>query len=209
MGKIVITTNCTLDGVVQDPDGKEGFGLGGWFRRYGGEDLEEWAAVETDEALRAGALLLGRRSDEWFGMRWGSREGVWADRLNSLPKYVVSSTLEHPVWTNSTVLTGDLADEVSRLRHEVAGDVLVYASYQLVRTLLEHGLVDELRLVVFPVVLGAGERLFGETGVTAPLRLLSSRTIGAGLAFLTYQPVREDQGGLRRAGGAGTRAWHR
>jgi dihydrofolate reductase len=191
MGKIVVTTNSTLDGVVQDPDGKEGFGLGGWFARYGGADLDEWAEVETDEALRAGALLLGRRSDEWFGTRWASREGVWADRLNSLPKYVVSTTLEHPVWTNSTVLTGNLADEVSRLRQEVHGDVLVYASYQLVRTLLEHDLVDELRLVVFPVVLGAGERLFGETGVTAPLRLLSSRTIGDGLAFLTYQPVRE------------------
>jgi dihydrofolate reductase len=190
MGKIVVTTNATLDGVVQDPDGQEGFGLGGWFGRFGGKDLDEWAEVETDEALRAGALLLGRRSDEWFGTRWASRTGVWADRLNSLPKYVVSSTLEHPVWTNSTVLKGDLVDEVSTLRQEVDGDILVYASYQLVRTLMEHDLVDELRLVVFPVVLGAGERLFGQTGVTAPLRLVTSRTIGAGLAFLTYQPVR-------------------
>jgi dihydrofolate reductase len=115
---------------------------------------------------------------------------VWADRLNSLPKYVVSSTLEHPVWTNATVLKRAVVDEVSKLKQEVNGDILVYASYQLVRTLLEHDLVDELRLVVFPVVLGAGERLFGENGVTTPLRLLDSRTIGAGLAFLTYQPVR-------------------
>jgi len=191
MGKIVITTNATLDGVVEDPDGKEGFTLGGWFGRFGGKDLEEWAKVETDEALRAAALLLGRRSDEWFGTRWAARSGEWADRLNSMPKYVVSSTLEHPVWTNSTVLTGTVVDEVSTLKQNVDGEILVYASYQLARTLMEHDLVDELRLVVFPVVLGAGERLFGETGLTTPLRLLESRTIGAGLAFLTYQPVRD------------------
>lgn len=191
MGKIVITTNATLDGVVEDPDGKEGFSLGGWFGRFGGDDLDEWAEVETAEALRAGALLLGRRSDEWFGTRWASRTGVWADRLNSLPKYVVSSTLEHPVWNNATVLEGDVVNEISTLKQDVDGDILVYASYQLVRTLLEHDLVDELRLVVFPVVLGAGERLFGETGVTTPLRLVTSRTIGEGLAFLTYQPVRD------------------
>jgi dihydrofolate reductase len=191
MGKIVITTNATLDGVVEDPDGKEGFTLGGWFGRFGGKDLEEWAKVETDEALRARALLLGRRSDEWFGTRWAARSGEWADRLNSMPKYVVSSTLEHPVWTNSTILTGSVVDEVSKLKQNVDGEILVYASYQLARTLMEHDLVDELRLVVFPVVLGAGERLFGEAGVTTPLRLLESRTIGAGLAFLTYQPVRD------------------
>jgi dihydrofolate reductase len=191
MGKIVITTNATLDGVVEDPDGKEGFTLGGWFGRFGGKDLEEWAKVETDEALRARALLLGRRSDEWFGTRWAARSGEWADRLNSMPKYVVSSTLEHPVWTNSTILTGSVVDEVSKLKQNVDGEILVYASYQLARTLMEHDLVDELRLVVFPVVLGAGERLFGEAGVTTPLRLLESRTIGAGLAFLAYQPVRD------------------
>jgi dihydrofolate reductase len=189
MGKIVITTNATLDGVVQDPDGVEGFRLGGWFHQFGAGDLEEWTRVETDEALGAEALLLGRRSDEWFGTRWASRGGVFADRLNSLPKYVVSSTLEHPVWTNSTVLKGDVVDEVSKLKQEVDGEILVYASYQLGRTLLDSDLVDELRLVVFPVVLGAGERLFGESGVTTPMRLLNSRTIGDGLAFLTYQPV--------------------
>jgi dihydrofolate reductase len=189
MGKIVITTNATLDGVVQDPDGVEGFRLGGWFNQFGGKDLEEWTRIATDEALRAGALLLGRRSDEWFGPRWTSRSGVFADRLNSLPKYVVSSTLEHPVWTNSTVLRGDVVDEVSKLKQEVDGEILVYASYQLGRTLLDNDLVDELRLFVFPVVLGAGERLFRESGVSTPLRLLNSRTIGDGLTFLTYQPV--------------------
>jgi dihydrofolate reductase len=189
MGKIVITTNASLDGVVQDPDGQEGFKLGGWFGQFGGKDLEEWARVETDEALRAEALLLGRRSEEWFATRWTSRTGEWADRLNSMPKYVVSSTLTEPRWGNSTVLKGDVVDEVSKLKQEIAGEILVYASYQLERTLIEHDLVDELRLVVFPVVLGAGERLFGQTGDKKPMRLVSAQTIGDGLAFLTYQPV--------------------
>jgi dihydrofolate reductase len=189
MGKIIISTNISLDGVVQDPDGAEGFGLGGWFFQFGGKDLEEWAKVELDEALRAEALLLGRRSDEWFAVRWLSKSGEFADRLNSLPKYVVSSTLEEPKWSNSTVLKGDVVSEVSKLRRELDGDVLVYASYQLGRTLLEHDLIDELRLIVFPVVLGDGERLFGETSDKKPMRLVAARTIGDGLAFLTYQPV--------------------
>jgi dihydrofolate reductase len=190
MGKIVITTNASLDGVVQDPDGQEGFTLGGWFGQFGGKDLEQWAEVETDEALRAEALLLGRRSEEWFATRWASRTGEWADRLNSMPKYVVSSTLTEPRWGNSTILKGDVVDEVSKLKQEIAGEILVYASYQLERALIEHELVDELRLVVFPVVLGAGERLFGPTGDKKPMRLVSAQTIGDGLAFLTYQPVR-------------------
>ena len=190
MGKIVITTNASLDGVVQDPDGEEGFELGGWFGQFGGKDLEQWAEVETDEALRAEALLLGRHSEEWFATRWASRTGEWADRLNSMPKYVVSSTLTEPRWGNSTVLKGDVVDEVSKLKQEIAGEILVYASYQLERALIEHDLVDELRLVVFPVVLGAGERLFGPTGDKKPMRLVSAQTIGDGLAFLTYQPVR-------------------
>jgi dihydrofolate reductase len=190
VGKIVITTNASLDGVVQDPDGAEGFKLGGWFGQFGGKDLEQWAEVETGEALRAEALLLGRRSEEWFAARWASRTGEWADRLNSMPKYVVSSTLTEPRWGNSTVLKGDVVDEVSKLKQEIAGEILVYASYQLERALIEHDLVDELRLVVFPVVLGAGERLFGPTGDKKPMRLVSAQTIGDGLAFLTYQPVR-------------------
>jgi dihydrofolate reductase len=190
MGKIVITTNTSLDGVVQDPDGEEGFKLGGWFGQFGGKDLEQWAEVETDEALRAEALLLGRRSEEWFATRWASRTGEWADRLNNMPKYVVSSTLQEPRWGNSTILKGDVVDEVSKLKQEIAGEILVYASYQLERALIEHDLVDELRLVVFPVVLGAGERLFGPTGDKKPMRLVAAQTIGDGLAFLTYQPVR-------------------
>jgi dihydrofolate reductase len=191
MGKIVISTNVSLDGVVQDPDGQEGFRRGGWFGQFGGKDLEAWAKVSLDEALRAEALLLGRRSDEWFAARWTSRSGEWADRLNSLPKYVVSCTLEDAKWTNSTVLRGDVVREVSQLKRELDGEIVVYASYQLGRTLIEHDLVDELRLVVFPVVLGAGERLFGETGEQKPMRLLDSGTIGDGLVALTYEMVRD------------------
>jgi dihydrofolate reductase len=190
MGKIVISTNVSLDGVVQDPTGDEGFRHGGWFNQFGGEDLEEWAKVEFEEALGAEALLLGRRSDEWFGSRWTSRSGEWADRLNSLPKYVVSSTLVDPVWNNSTVLKGDVVNEISKLTQEVDGDILVYASRQLVHTLLEHDLVDELRLIIFPVVLGAGERLFGEISDKKPMRLVDTKTVGDGLAFLTYELVR-------------------
>jgi dihydrofolate reductase len=191
MGKIVISTNVSLDGVVQDPDGKEGFRLGGWFAQFGGKDLQAWAKVSFEEALRAEALLLGRHSDEWFAARWSSRDGEWADRLNGLPKYVVSSTLEHPRWSNATVLKGDVVDEVAKLKQKLDGEILVYASYQLGRALIEHDLVDELRLVVYPVVLGAGERLFGETREQKPMRLLDTQTIGDNLAFLTYELVRE------------------
>ncbi|HTJ39467.1 MAG TPA: dihydrofolate reductase family protein [Dactylosporangium sp.] len=189
MGTIVITTNTTLDGVVQDPDGEEGFRLGGWFGRYGGADLEAWAKLETEEALGAAALLLGRRSDAWFGKRWNGREGAWAQRLNAMPKYVVSATLAETVWVNSTVLRGDVAEEVARLKREVDGEILVYASYQLCRALLSLDLVDELRLVVFPVVLGAGERLFGEASQPTALSLVGTRPVGDGLTLLTYRPV--------------------
>ncbi len=190
MGKIVISTNASLDGVIQDPDGAEGFRLGGWFQ-YGGKDLEEWGKVEHAEALRATALLLGRRSDEWFAARWASRPGAWADRLNSLPKYLVSSTLQDPRWTNVTVLTGNAVDEVTRLKQELDGDIVVYASYQLGRTLMQHDLVDELRLFVFPVVLGAGERLFGETSDKKGMHLVDARTVGESLVYLSYRPVKD------------------
>jgi len=191
MGKIVISTNVSLDGVVQDPDGQEGFRLGGWFGQFGGKDLEEWGKVSLDEARGTEALLLGRRSDEWFAARWSSRSGEWADRLNGLPKYVVSSTVTDPRWRNSTILTGDVVEQVSKLKQELDGEIVVYASYQLGHTLIEHDLVDELRLVVFPVVLGAGERLFGETSDQKPLRLLSTRSIGDSLTLLTYELVRD------------------
>jgi dihydrofolate reductase len=191
MGKIVMSgpQNVSLDGVVQDPDGQEGFRLGGWFVQFGGNDLEEWNKVALEEALGAEAWLLGRKSYEFFGTRWRPRNGELADRINSMPKYVVSSTLEDPDWNNSTVLKGDVVTEISKLKQQVDGEIVVPASYQLGRTLMEHGLVDELRLVVFPVVLGAGERLFGETSDIKPMRLLDARTIGDGLAFLTYEIV--------------------
>jgi dihydrofolate reductase len=187
MGKIVISTNISLDGVVQDPDGKEGFRRGGWFLSHGGDDLKEWGAIMLDEALSAQAVLLGRRSDEWFATRWLSRTDAWANRLNSLPKYVVSATQDEVRWGEGQVLRGDVAEAVAKLKQEVDGDIVVYASYQVDRVLMEHDLVDELRLTVFPVVLGAGERLFGEISEPRSLRLTGARTVGEGLTYLTYE----------------------
>lgn len=188
MGKIVVTTNVSLDGIVQDPDGQEGFARGGWFGRFGGSDLEAWAQIETDEAMRADALLLGRRSDEWFAERWSSRTGAWADRLNNLPKYVVSST--EPRWSNAKTLRGGVAEEVVQLKQVFEGEILVYASSELVQALIEHDLVDELRLVVFPVLVGAGRRLFNGTSSVKPMRLSGTKAVGAGLVLLTYEPDR-------------------
>jgi dihydrofolate reductase len=157
MGKIVVSDNVSLDGVIQDPAGDEGFRLGGWVGLI--KDRPGLSKLALDEALGAEALLLGRRSYEWFAARWPSRSGELADRLNGMPKYVVSSSLEVPEWNNSTVLEGDPLVEVSRLRQELRGEIVVPASFQLVGTLVEHDLVDELRLKIFPVVLGAGGRL--------------------------------------------------
>jgi dihydrofolate reductase len=192
MGKIVISgpQNASLDGVVQDPDGAEGFRLGGWFAEFGGEDLEEWNKLALAEALGAEAWLLGRRSYEFFGARWRPRSGELADRLNTMPKYVVSSTLTDADWENSTVLKGDVVKEVSKLKQQLDGEIVVPGSHQLGRTLIEHDLVDELRVVVFPVVLGAGERLFDESTEKKPMRLVEAKTIGEGLVFLTYEFAR-------------------
>jgi dihydrofolate reductase len=189
MGKIVMSDNASLDGVIQDPAGDEGFTRGGWVGRIAA--LPEVAKLALDEALGTEALLLGRRSYEWFAARWPSRSGELADRLNSLPKYVVSSTLEEPDWNNTTVLKGDVVNEVSKLKQELDGEINVPASFQLARTLIEHDLVDELRLKIFPVVLGAGERLFGELRDKKTLRLTDSGTVGDGVAILTYEPVRD------------------
>jgi dihydrofolate reductase len=188
MTTIVVSENVSLDGVVEDPAGDEGFSRGGWVGVIAAR--EDVAKVALDEALGAEAFLLGRRSYEWFAARWPSRSGALADRLNSLPKYVMSSTLEDPVWNNSTVLRGDAVEEVSKLKQKLSGEIVVAGSFRLLRTLVEHDLVDELRLKIFPVVLGAGERLFGETSDKKPMRLVDSQTLGEGIAYLTYELVR-------------------
>jgi dihydrofolate reductase len=189
MGRIIISDNITLDGVVEDPAGDEGFKHGGWVGLI--KNSPQLNKLALDEALSAEALLLGRRSYDWFAGRWPSRSGELADRLNGLPKYVVSSTLEHPAWNKSTVLKGDVVSEVSRLKQELNGEIVVPASFQLVQTLMEHDLVDELRLKVFPVLLGAGKRLFGETSAKKPMRLVDTQTLAGSILYLiySYQPV--------------------
>ena len=188
MGKIVISENITLDGVVQDPSGVEGFRLGCWVGRVGDRGREGAAKVLLDEALGAEAQLFGRRTYEFLAARWPSRTSVLADRLNSMPKYVVSSTLEDPGWNNTAVLKGDVVSEITKLRQTLNGEIVVAGSLQLVHTLIEHDLVDELRLMIYPVVLGAGNRLFGETSDTKPMRLLGTRTVDD-LAYVTYEVV--------------------
>jgi dihydrofolate reductase len=190
MGRIVVSENVTLDGVVQDPAGAEGFERGGWVGRVGERGREEAAKVLLDEALGAEAQLYGRRTYEFLAARWPSRSGALADRLNEMPKYVVSSTPKSPEWNNSKVLAGDVVQEVSKLREELEGEIVVPGSIRLVRTLLENDLVDELRLMIYPVVLGAGERLFAETSDQSPVRLVETRTVDD-LAYLTYEVVRE------------------
>jgi dihydrofolate reductase len=185
MGKIVVSEFVTLDGVIEDPAGGEDFRHGGWVGEIQAREVVD--KVKLDEALGADALLLGRRTYEFFAARWPLRGGALAHRLNSLPKYVVASALEDPDWNDSTVLTGDVVDDVSRLRQERSGEIVVYGSVQLVRALIEHDLVDELRLLVFPVVLGAGERLFAETSDKKPMRLVDTRNVGDGVAALTYE----------------------
>ena len=186
MAKIVISENVSLDGVIQDPTGEEGFARGGWFLEVEDDDREQWAEVKLDEARNAQALLLGRRTDQFFGSRWPSRTGEFADRLNGMPKYVVSATLIDSVWGNATILDGDVVPTISRLKGQLDGDILVYASRGLVHTLIEHELADELRLMIYPVLLGAGDRLFDKTSQKTPMRLLKARVIGTSLVYITY-----------------------
>lgn len=191
MGNIVISENVSLDGVIQDPTGTDGFKLGGWFNQLSAADRDAWATVEFDEARSAGALLMGRRTYEWFlAQGWPARRGAWADRLRSLPKYVASSTLKDPEWINSTILNGDIVTEVSKLARHVSADVVVYGSGRLVNALTAHDLVDELRLMICPLVLGEGERLFGEGSNSRLLRLIGTRSVGDSLVQLTYQTRR-------------------
>jgi dihydrofolate reductase len=185
MGKIVVTEFISLDGVIEDPGGSEDFKYGGWSFEFSRGD--EGDQFKVEETMSAEVQLLGRRTYEGFAEAWPSREGEFADRFNSMPKYVVSSTLKDPEWNNTTVLSGDLVEEVSKLRAEVDGDILVAGSAQLVQGLLENGLVDELRLMVFPVVLGAGKRLFGETSDKKTLELTDSKTVGDGVTIQVYR----------------------
>jgi dihydrofolate reductase len=190
MGRIVVVEYVTLDGVVGDPTGEEGAPYGGWFLRMTDADREARAAVGLAEARDAAALLLGRRSDASFAARWSARTGAWAERLNGLPKYVVSATVPEARWGPATVLAGDVLAEVSALRARIEGDIVVYASIRLVRALLAHDLVDELRLTVHPVVVGAGTRLVEGTEAARPWCLVGSRALGTGLVLLTYRPDR-------------------
>jgi dihydrofolate reductase len=187
VGRIVVTEFVSLDGVVEAPGGGEDFRHGGWSFEI--DRGEEGNKFKLDEALETDALLLGRVTYEGFAAAWPSREGEFADKFNNMPKFVVSSSLEEPEWNNSTVLRGDVVEEVSKLREQQDGEIAVHGSPQLVQTLLEHDLVDELRLMVFPVVLGSGKRLFGETSDKKPLRLTDSKMVGDGVAILTYEPV--------------------
>ena len=188
MGRIVVTEFISLDGVIEDPGGSENFKHSGWsFQISRGDEGDRF---KLDETMGSEALLLGRRTYEGFAAAWPSREGEFAEKFNSMPKYVVSSTLQEPEWTNSTVISGDLRDEVEKIRAQHDGDIVVHGSAMLVQGLLERDLVDEIRLMIFPVVLGGGKRLFGETTDKKRLRLVDSKTVGDGVAIQTYQPDR-------------------
>jgi len=185
MGRIVVTEFVSLDGVVEDPGGAEDFKYGGWsFEIARGDEGDRF---KLDEALDADALLLGRVTYEGFAAAWPSRNGEFADKFNTMPKYVVSSTLEDPEWNNSTVLRGDVVEEVSKLRHRLDGDIVVHGSARLVQALIECDLVDELRLMVFPVILGSGKRLFGATSDKRRLRLTNSKTVGDGITIVIFE----------------------
>jgi len=185
MGRIVVTEFVSLDGVIQAPGGGEDYRHAGWtFEIDRGEEGDKFKVEET---MSSSALLLGRTTYEGFAAAWPTMKGDFADKFNTMPKYVVSSTLENPEWTNTTVVGADVPAAVARLRDEVDGDVVVHGSAQLVQALLEHDLVDELRLMVFPVVLGTGKRLWGETSDKKPMKLADTKTVGDGIAILTYQ----------------------
>ena len=189
MGTIVVNTNMTLDGVVENPTGEDGPG-GGWFNAKSAADQDAWAKFEFEESLDTDALLMGRETDAWFAKRWNDRSGDWADRLNGLPKYVVSSTLTKSAWANGSVLSGDVVENVARLKDEVDGKIVVFGSRTLVQTLLDHDLVDELRLFVFGALVGRGGRML-EAGAPESLRLTRAERLGDGLLFVAYDVVHD------------------
>lgn len=191
MGRIIISENISLDGVIEDPIGTEGSSFGGWHARSDEHDRDAWAIAEQAEAMDASAMLLGRKTYEFFAPRWADRPGDWADRLRALPKFVVSSSLRHATWDNTTLLSGDVLSEVTALKLSADGEIVVNGSGQLVRFLLDHDLADELRLKTYPFLLG-GERLFETRGAGRSLRLISAETLGTGIAQLAYEVVRAD-----------------
>ena len=184
MGRIVVTEFISLDGVIEDPGGSEDFKYGGWSFEFNRGD--EGDKFKLDETMASDALLLGRTTYEGFASSWPSREGEFADKFNNMPKYVVSSTLSDPDWTNTTVIGSDLATEVPKLRDAHDGDVTVHGSAQLAQALIDQSLVDALHLMVFPVVLGTGKRLWGETADKRAFELSESRTVGDGVAIQVY-----------------------
>jgi dihydrofolate reductase len=193
MGKVVVSQFIALDGVVEDPGGAEDFDRGGWAFNF--DRGPEGDQFKLDEVMASEALLLGRVTYEGFAAAWPSRtdEFGFADKFNNMPKYVVSTTLEDPEWNNSTVISGDVAEAVAALKRDVEGDILVNGSVQLVQTLIEHDLVDEYRLMVFPTILGAGKRLFGETSDALALRLVDAKPAGETL-ILIYEPGAAEAG---------------
>ena len=191
MGSVVVTEFVTLDGVMEDPGGAEDFEHGGWSFKFDRGD--DGAGFKLDEVMRADAHLLGRVTYEGFAAAWPSRSGEFADKINGMRKYVVSTTMDTAEWDNSTVIKGDLAEEVSKLKRELDGDILVAGSATLVQALVKRDLVDEYRLMVFPVVLGTGRRLFTEGGAGTVLKLVDSKPVGPdGVIVLTYHPARKE-----------------
>jgi dihydrofolate reductase len=185
VGRIVVTEFVSLDGVMEAPGGGEDFEHAGWTFEI--DRGEEGNKFKLDETMSSEALLLGRATYEGFAASWPSRDGEFADKFNTMPKHVVSSTLTDPEWTNSSVVSGDLAEGVAGLKKQYDGDIVVHGSAQLVQALVEQDLVDELRLMVFPVVLGQGKRLFGATSDKKPLQLADSKVVGDGVAILVYR----------------------
>jgi dihydrofolate reductase len=187
MGRIVVTEYVTLDGVIEAPGGTEDYRHVNWAMEF--TRGPEGDGFKLDETRASEALLLGRLTYEGFADAWPAMAGEVADKLNAMPKYVVSSTLRDPEWNNTTVLSGDPVAEASALRERLGGDIVVHGSAQLAQALLEHDLVDELRLMLYPLVLGTGKRLFGETSDKKRFELGDARPVGDGITILVYRKV--------------------
>lgn len=188
MGRIIVTEFVSLDGVIEAPGGGEDYKHGGW--TFAIDRGEEGNTFKLEETVDSEALLLGRVTYEGFAKAWPSRDGEFADKLNSMPKYVISSTMKKADWNNSTILPGDVTEEITRLKKTLKGNIVVHGSAQLVQALAANDLIDELRLMVFPVILGSGKRLFGEMDTKKSMKLTSSRTVGDGVEILIYEPTR-------------------